>query len=638
MPRDEYMASSTTCSTSSILASKASSSSSRRQSFLKRFTSPPSPISSSKSTSILPSSSRRSTISSTNSNATAPTKNYSSAKPPTGDKPGRLQSMRLMLIASVSRKRSSSRTSKSDKKPPPPSPATRNNPPPPRPSPLIIRQQKQPQSPSSSPIKEKPSRKEMLPNRRISMICDRNSIHSNMSSICTGSGSGSNSPLSASPTPRPSLLGRRRPMSQFWGLSKVDEDDYDNAEDVGCWRATQGASTTTTLTSNTSDQCSTRSNSTRSSSSSSIRTVSENTNPGSKFLRLAQKAIVDKLPPSSCEQGMPGPSPRAPTPIVSTSSSVYPSRWRDMIRSSVIIGESTTPMSTTTRPASAVGNGPPSPSIITNASSFAFISGTSGIATNNNNNSGRSRRSSLLLSTPSIQKKEVKAISVWRNTVSQLLMQSDENDDYVFYDYPTCTAKDLALCKFIMNELYTTEQSYHRLLTLIQTRYMQPMMAATHNPLVRSSDVAVLFRHLPEMIALSEKLLACFETHATHLWRDCDAIHVGHIFQTLEQDMVVFLKYAVHYQTNLKAIRRACNNVLFIKIEQESLARRDTNRMGMSDYLIAPFQRVPRYCLLIKDLMKHTERADPEYADLDISLKMLTGLTVAMDHVQQMSR
>lgn len=129
---------------------------------------------------------------------------------------------------------------------------------------------------------------------------------------------------------------------------------------------------------------------------------------------------------------------------------------------------------------------------------------------------------------------------------------------------------------------------------------MQPMMAATHNPLVKSSDVAVLFRHLPEMIALSEKLLACFETYATHRWRDCDAIHVCHIFQTLEQDMVVFLKYAVHYQTNLKAIRRACNNVLFIKIEQESLARRDTNRMGMADYLIAPFQRVPRYCLLIK--------------------------------------
>lgn len=258
-----------------------------------------------------------------------------------------------------------------------------------------------------------------MPNRRISMICDRSSIHSNMSSICTGSG---NSPVS--PSPRSSLLlSRRRPMSQFWGLSKVDEDEYDNVDD---WRATQGASTTTTLTSNTSDQCSTRSNSTRSSSSSSIRTVSENTNPGSKFLRMAQKAIADKLPPSSCEQGMPGPSPRAPTPIVSTSSSVYPSRWRDMIRSSVIIGESTN-MSTTTRPASAVGNGPPSPSIITNASSIAIMSGTSGMTTNNN--TGRSRRSSLLLSTPSIHKKEVKAISVWRNTVSQLLMQSDE----VFY-------------------------------------------------------------------------------------------------------------------------------------------------------------------------------------------------------------
>jgi len=33
---------------------------------------------------------------------------------------------------------------------------------------------------------------------------------------------------------------------------------------------------------------------------------------------------------------------------------------------------------------------------------------------------------------------------------------------------------------------------------------------------------------------------------------------------------------------------------------QENLSRRDTNRLGMSDYFIAPIQRIPRYCLMIK--------------------------------------
>ena len=121
------------------------------------------------------------------------------------------------------------------------------------------------------------------------------------------------------------------------------------------------------------------------------------------------------------------------------------------------------------------------------------------------------------------------------------------------------------------------------------------MIAASQQStaLVKEDDIPVLFNHLPEMLALAEKILQCFQGHKQ--W-----VRVGRMFQMLEQEMVVFLKYAVHYEAHSKLIRRACNNVLFLKIEQESLTRKETNRMGIADYFIAPFQRVPRYCLLIK--------------------------------------
>jgi hypothetical protein len=74
----------------------------------------------------------------------------------------------------------------------------------------------------------------------------------------------------------------------------------------------------------------------------------------------------------------------------------------------------------------------------------------------------------------------------------------------------------------------------------------------------------------------------------------------------------------------------------------------------MSDYFIAPIQRIPRYCLLIKgkfiimynklnknnineiiiDLQKYTHPLDTNYTELGFALKTLTGLAVAMDHVQ----
>lgn len=73
----------------------------------------------------------------------------------------------------------------------------------------------------------------------------------------------------------------------------------------------------------------------------------------------------------------------------------------------------------------------------------------------------------------------------------------------------------------------------------------------------------------------------------------------------------------------------------------------------MSDYFIAPIQRIPRYCLLLKgiahrmyifllavfilryvDLQKYTNPMDDHHDALDKAIKVLTGLAMAMDHVQ----
>lgn len=90
---------------------------------------------------------------------------------------------------------------------------------------------------------------------------------------------------------------------------------------------------------------------------------------------------------------------------------------------------------------------------------------------------------------------------------------------------------------------------------------MKPMIAAsqTRDPLVKSTDIPILFNHLPELVDFSDKLLSGFNKTTNN---------IGQVFKTIENDLVVFLKYAMHYRTNTKAIRRACSNVLFVKIDQ----------------------------------------------------------------------
>lgn len=121
------------------------------------------------------------------------------------------------------------------------------------------------------------------------------------------------------------------------------------------------------------------------------------------------------------------------------------------------------------------------------------------------------------------------------------------------------------------------------------------------NSLVKSSDIHVLFNYLPELIDASHKLLVKLE----EIQDPSPGLAIGGVFKAMEPEFVVFLKYAIHYQTHCKSIRRASTSGFVTKINNEK--RHEHNRLGISDYLIAPFQRVPRYELLLKGIYSQKE-------------------------------
>ena len=120
------------------------------------------------------------------------------------------------------------------------------------------------------------------------------------------------------------------------------------------------------------------------------------------------------------------------------------------------------------------------------------------------------------------------------------------------------------------------------------------------HPLIKPSDIHTLFYCLPELISISEKILYKLEEYAQCPVEENVASVIGKIFKDLEQEFAVYLKYAVHYQSHFKSIRRASHSGIILKIDRQSKCCKDNNRLGLSDYLIAPFQRIPRYGLLIR--------------------------------------
>ncbi|KAL0076954.1 Dbl homology domain-containing protein [Phycomyces blakesleeanus] len=251
-----------------------------------------------------------------------------------------------------------------------------------------------------------------------------------------------------------------------------------------------------------------------------------------------------------------------------------------------------------------------------------------------------------------------KALAVWKKSIIELQQKTYSQSLISDIHHQRLTlpeTKRTALVNFILHEIVTTEQSYHQLLTLIETRHMREMVQASKEkvPLVKSTDIPVLFGHLPVLLALSNQILEAFKAQPpppppphtsastitiptptpTPAWQPW-SVPVGQTFCSLSQPLVIFLQYAIHYRTHSRIIQKACNNTVFTKIDQKTLRRRDTNRLGMSDFLIAPIQRVPRYCMLLKDLLKYTDRSDKDHEPLTRALCTLTGLVMAMNHDQ----
>ena len=70
----------------------------------------------------------------------------------------------------------------------------------------------------------------------------------------------------------------------------------------------------------------------------------------------------------------------------------------------------------------------------------------------------------------------------------------------------------------------------------------------------------------------------------------------------------------------------SCIYSCYIYTHTQQRAKDSKSRLSLDDLLIKPVQRIPRYVLFIKDLLKHTAITHPDHAPLQQALGELTTL------------
>ncbi|KAA0721929.1 Guanine nucleotide exchange factor DBS [Triplophysa tibetana] len=179
------------------------------------------------------------------------------------------------------------------------------------------------------------------------------------------------------------------------------------------------------------------------------------------------------------------------------------------------------------------------------------------------------------------------------------------------------------LRRHVMNELLETERAYVEELLCVLEGYAaemdNPSMAhLIPNTLLHKKDV--LFGNMPEI----------YQFHKKTFLRELEAYTdypelVGQCFLERMTDLQIYEKYCQN-KPRSESLWRQCSDCAFFQECQKKLE----HKLGLDSYLLKPVQRITKYQLLLKELLKYSKGCEG-VDDLQEALSSILGILKAVN-------
>ena len=187
----------------------------------------------------------------------------------------------------------------------------------------------------------------------------------------------------------------------------------------------------------------------------------------------------------------------------------------------------------------------------------------------------------------------------------------------------------------IIQELRDTERSYVTSLHMITVFFLTPLKKYVNTPqqLLSSKEIKGIFGNIEDVCIFSQTLLESFEVRIhPSAWTDQSTI--GDIFNSaLDNPNMsdIYHQYVDTYEKALSKIRIEFNNEnsLFGTFAKKCQVKCDNH--SLSSLLVSPVQRIPRYQLLLEDLIKATPRYHKDSPLLILAHKKMVALASSLN-------
>ncbi|CAG8502203.1 874_t:CDS:10 [Paraglomus brasilianum] len=178
-------------------------------------------------------------------------------------------------------------------------------------------------------------------------------------------------------------------------------------------------------------------------------------------------------------------------------------------------------------------------------------------------------------------------------------------------------------------EILTTERHYVECLQLLERLFLRPLVDSlkTSYPILSESCIKGIFSNLKELINVNTELLRELEERIAgigekrsselNLWSNDEDACVGDIFLNLGPFLKMYSIYVNNFNSALALIdEQLKSNPAFAAFLRDIIKTGQCKGLTFQAYLIMPVQRIPRYKLLLEDLLKKTEESHSDYLNL----------------------
>ncbi|KAJ3041574.1 Intersectin-2 [Rhizophlyctis rosea] len=170
-------------------------------------------------------------------------------------------------------------------------------------------------------------------------------------------------------------------------------------------------------------------------------------------------------------------------------------------------------------------------------------------------------------------------------------------------------------------ELIETERDYVRDLVIIIETFMKPL---ADRKILTQKQIEVLFMNVPQLHKINEKFLSRLEAK----WSEAEV--PDSIGDVLMDGVEHFVSYTVYCGNQTASVAKMNswkeNKKEFRAFLDDTHRNPITRNLDLGGFLIKPVQRICKYPLLIKEIMKYTEETNPDHAQLKAALDRVQGV------------